>query len=126
MADGAGPKFLPSLPQNDDEKRSKRRRLELSIARTRYNYTNSYLYPAPLAAQVPSSDTFSLAYKAKVAPVLFEIAENLQKVLVERFEAQLRSDLPAMPMPWMVALRKATVGNRPNPPASRFGPNAPL
>ena len=51
MADGAGPKFLPSLPQNDDEKRSKRRRLELSIARTRYNYTNSYLYPAPLAAQ---------------------------------------------------------------------------
>ena len=107
MADGAGPKSLPSLPQNDDEKRSKRRRLELSIARTRYNYTNSYLYPAPLAAQVPSSDTFSLAYKAKVAPVLFEIAENLQKVLVERFEAQLRSDLPAMPMPWMVALRKA-------------------
>ncbi len=98
---------LPSLPQKDDEKRSRHRTYELSLARTRYNYTTSYLYPAPLAAQVPDSEKFTLAYKAKVAPVLLEIAENLKSVLLARFEAQLRSDLPAMPMPWMVELRTA-------------------
>ncbi|MEO8584893.1 MAG: lipoxygenase family protein [Acidobacteriota bacterium] len=98
---------LPSLPQKDDEKRSRHRAYELSLARTRYNYTTSYLYPAPLAAQVPDSEKFTLAYKAKVAPVLLEIAENLKSVLLARFEAQLKADLPAMPMPWMVELRAA-------------------
>ncbi|HQR46352.1 MAG TPA: lipoxygenase family protein [Thermoanaerobaculia bacterium] len=96
-----------SLPQKDDEKRRRHRAYELSLARTRYNYTTSYLYPAPLAAQVPDADKFSLAYQAKVAPVLLEVAENMKAVLVARFEAQLRADLPAMPMPWMVALQKA-------------------
>jgi arachidonate 15-lipoxygenase len=98
---------VPSLPQKDDEKRSKHRAYELSLARTRYNYTTSYLYPAPLAAQVPDSEKFTLAYKAKVAPVLLEVANNLRQVLVARFEAQLNADLPPMPMPWMVALRAA-------------------
>ena len=98
---------LPSLPQRDDGKRARHRSYELSLARTRYNYTTSYLYPAPLAAQVPDSEKFTLAYKAKVAPVLIEVADNLKRVLVARFEAQLRSDLPAMPMPWMVALQAA-------------------
>jgi len=103
----SSPHSLPSLPQKDDEKRALHRSYELSLARTRYNYTTSYLYPAPLAAQVPDSEKFTLAYKAKVAPVLLEVAENLQKVLVARFEAQLQSDLPPMPMPWMVALQNA-------------------
>jgi arachidonate 15-lipoxygenase len=107
VTDGVLSGLLPSLPQKDDEKRARHRSYELSLARTRYNYTTSYLYPAPLAAQVPDSDKFTLAYKAKVAPVLVEVAENLKRVLVDRFEAQLRSDLPAMPMPWMVALQNA-------------------
>lgn len=107
MLSSSAPGSLPSLPQKDDEKRSRHRAYELSLARTRYNYTTSYLYPAPLAAQVPDSEKFTLAYKAKVAPVLLEIAENLKTVLLARFEAQLHADLPAMPMPWMVALRAA-------------------
>ncbi len=113
MTDGVLSSFLPSsasvpsLPQKDDEKRAKHRAYELTLARTRYNYTTSYLYPAPLAAQVPDSEKFTLAYKAKVAPVLIEVAENLKAVLVARFDAQLRSDLPTMPMPWMVELQKA-------------------
>jgi arachidonate 15-lipoxygenase len=96
-----------SLPQKDDAKRAHHRAYELSLARTRYNYTTSYLHPAPLAAQVPDDERFTLAYKAKVAPVLLEIASNLKTVLVARFKAQLESDLPPMPMPWMVALRAA-------------------
>lgn len=107
MLSSSASNSLPSLPQKDDEKRSKHRAYELSLARTRYNYTTSYLYPAPLAAQVPDSEKFTLAYKAKVAPVLLEIAENLKTVLVARFEAQLKADLPPIPMPWMVALRAA-------------------
>ena len=95
MLSSSAPGSLPSLPQKDDEKRSKHRAYELSLARTRYNYTTSYLYPAPLAAQVPDSEKFTLAYKAKVAPVLLEVAENLKSVLVARFEAQLNADLPA-------------------------------
>jgi arachidonate 15-lipoxygenase len=103
----SSPSSLPSLPQKDGEKRARHRSYELSLARTRYNYTTSYLYPAPLAAQVPDSEKFTLAYKAKVAPVLLEVAANLKSVLVARFEAQLNADLPPMPMPWMVALRAA-------------------
>jgi arachidonate 15-lipoxygenase len=107
MSEIAGGASVPSLPQNDDPARSERRRYELSLARTAYNYTTSYLAPAPLAAQVPDAERFSLAYEAKVAPVLIEVASNLKRVLVARFEAALRSDLPAMPMPWMTELKRA-------------------
>ena len=107
MPDNAGRDLLPSLPQADDETKSARRKYELSLARTAYNYTTSYLFPAPLAAQVPEGERFSLAYKAKVAPVLRDVASNLKQVLVRRFEEQVRSDLPKMPMPWMVELERA-------------------
>lgn len=107
MPDSSGRNSLPSLPQADDEARRTQRQYELSLARTAYNYTTSYLYPAPLAAQVPASERFTLAYKAKVAPVLIEVAANLRQVLVQRFEDQLKSDLPTMPMPWMVTLERA-------------------
>lgn len=109
MPDNAGRDLLPSLPQTDDETKSARRKYELSLARTAYNYTTSYLFPAPLAAQVPDGEKFSLAYKAKVAPVLRDVASNLKQVLVRRFEEQLRSELPQMPMPWMVELERAVL-----------------
>ena len=44
---------VPSLPQSDDAATGARRKYELSLARTAYNYTTSHLYPAPLSAQVP-------------------------------------------------------------------------
>lgn len=107
MADSTGREPLPSLPQADDAERSARRKFELSLARTAYNYTTSYLHPAPLAAQVPDDEKFSLAYKAKVAPVLIEVAANLKQVVLRRFEEHLKADLPKLPMPWMVALAHA-------------------
>jgi len=107
MSDTPRREPLPSLPQSDDDDAREDRAYQLSLARTAYNYTTSYLSPAPLAAEVPSDEKFSLAYKAKVAPVLIEVADNLRRVLMARFEAELKSDLPAMPMPWMVDLEKA-------------------
>jgi arachidonate 15-lipoxygenase len=107
MRKTAARKQPPSLPQNDAAEQRAHRAYELSLARTAYNYTTSYLPPAPLAAQVPPDERFSLAYEAKVAPILIEVASNLRKVLTERFETELRSDLPRLPMPWMVALEKA-------------------
>lgn len=97
----------PSLPQRDDAETSAHRQYELSLARTAYNYTTSYLYPAPLAAQVPDAEKFSIAYEAKVAPVLLEVAANLKQVLIARLEEHLKSDLPKMPMPWMVEMKEA-------------------
>lgn len=97
----------PSLPQRDDPKTSEHRRYELSLARTAYNYTTSYLYPAPLSAQVPDGEKFSVAYEAKVAPVLIEVAANLKRVLIARLEDHLKSELPKMPMPWMVDMKQA-------------------
>ena len=89
MADSAGLPSLPSLPQRDDAATSARRKYELSLARTAYNYTTSYLYPAPLSAQVPKGEKFSIAYEAKVAPILIEVAANLKRVLVKLFEREL-------------------------------------
>ncbi len=107
MPDTGSKSTVPSLPQRDDADTAAHRAYELSLARTRYNYTTSYLYPAPLAAQVPAEEKFSFAYEAKVAPVLLEVAANLKKVLMKRFEDHLRSDLPKMPMPWMVDMKAA-------------------
>jgi len=98
---------VPSLPQRDDAATSATRQYELSLALTAYNYTTSYLYPAPLSAQVPDGEKFSVAYEAKVAPVLIEVAANLKAVLMRLFERELRSDLPPMPMPWMVEMETA-------------------
>lgn len=102
-----GRDWLPSLPQDDDATRRERRAYELKLARTAYNYTTSYLHPAPLAAQVPDGERFSIGYKAKVAPVLLEVAANLKQVLMRRFEEHLRADLPKLPMPWMLELQRA-------------------
>src|SRR6185436_18811360 len=107
MTERSGRTAVPSLPQADDPALRERRAYELSLARTAYNYTTSYLPPAPLAAQVPAHEKFSLAYKEKVAPVLLELTENLKQVVVSRFEAELKSDLPQMPMPWMSQLVQA-------------------
>ena len=107
MTDIAGLPSLPCLPQRDDAAKSADRAYELSLARTAYNYTTSYLYPAPLSAQVPDGEKFSIAYEAKVAPVLIEVAANLKAVLMKLFERELRSDLPTMPMPWMVEMKAA-------------------
>lgn len=107
MAAIAGPPSLPSLPQKDDAAASARRKYELSLARSAYNYTTSYLYPAPLSAQVPDGEKFSVAYEAKVAPILIDVAANLKAVLMRLFERELKSDLPAMPMPWMIEMKKA-------------------
>ncbi len=101
------PEKVPSLPQKDDAATAERRKYELSLARTAYNYTTSYLYPAPLSAQVPKNEKFSVAYEAKVAPVLIEVAANLKKVVLRLFERQLRSELPPEPMPWMVEMKEA-------------------
>ncbi len=107
MADTAGAPLLPSLPQKDDAAAGATRAYQLSLARTAYNYTTSYLYPAPLSAQVPPGEKFSIAYEAKVAPVLIEVAANLKAVLLKLFERELKSDLPPMPMPWMVEMKEA-------------------
>jgi len=98
---------LPSLPHEDDPGARAHRQYELSLARTAYNYTTSYLYPAPLSARVPDGEKFSIAYEAKVAPVLIEVAANLKAVVMKLFERELKSDLPTMPMPWMVEMKKA-------------------
>jgi arachidonate 15-lipoxygenase len=107
MPDTARRDPLPSLPQGDDDAERRERAYQLSLARTAYNYPTSYLSPAPLCAEVPSDEKCSLAYEAKVAPVLIEVADNLRRVLMARFEAELKSDLPELPMPWMVDLEKA-------------------
>ena len=98
---------VPSLPQRDDAATAERRKYGLSLARTAYNYTTSYLYPAPLSAQVPKNEKFSVAYEAKVAPVLIEVAANLKKVVLRLFERQLRLELPPVPMPWMLEMKEA-------------------
>jgi arachidonate 15-lipoxygenase len=85
MPDNPPVPVLPSLPQRDDLKTAEKRKFELSLARTAYNYTTSYLYPAPLSAQVPKGEKFSIAYEAKVAPVLIEVAANLKKVVLTFF-----------------------------------------
>ncbi|MGJ7498513.1 lipoxygenase family protein [Variovorax sp. RT4R15] len=69
---------IPTLPDKSDTPQSKARALQLSLARTAYNYVRSYpnLDAVPMCAGVPPGEEFSAAYSALVAQTSAEIAEN--------------------------------------------------
>ena len=72
----------PTLPDQSDTAQAKAQRearaLQLSLARTAYNYVRSYpnLDAVPMCAGVPPGEEFSAAYNALVAQTSAEIAEN--------------------------------------------------
>jgi len=69
---------IPTLPDPDNAAQLEARALQLSLARTAYNYVRSYpnLEAVPMCAGVPPGEEFSAAYSALVAQTSAEIAEN--------------------------------------------------
>ena len=72
---------MPTLPDKaatPPSEEQKARALQLSLARTAYNYVRSYpnLDAVPMCAGVPPGEEFSAAYNALVAQTSAEIAEN--------------------------------------------------
>jgi len=84
----------PSLPQHASPAEREQRQFQLSLARTDYNYMQSYLEGVPLSADLPKAEAFTLDYEAKVVPVLLALGENFKSVVVALLERELRSDLP--------------------------------
>ncbi|MDT8999240.1 lipoxygenase family protein [Paucibacter sp. APW11] len=85
---------LPSLPQHDSEAVREARAFQLSLARTSYNYMQSYLEGVPLSADLPKGEEFSIGYEAKVVQVFIPLAENFKRVVVKLLERELEQDLP--------------------------------
>ncbi|NRA46461.1 MAG: hypothetical protein HRU09_16040 [Oligoflexales bacterium] len=56
---------IPNDPSLTDEDR-KQRNFEISLAKTAYNYTLSYLPPVPLSADKPKGEGFSADYVAQL------------------------------------------------------------
>lgn len=83
-----------SLPQLCSLEEQGKRSFDLSISKTDYNYMFSYLEPIPIAASVPKSEEFSLAYEAKVLQVFLAIAENFKSVVISFMEKELVDDMP--------------------------------
>lgn len=84
----------PSLPQSNDIQRKRDRQFELSVARTKYNYMQSYLEGLPISADVPEGESFSIAYNAKVIEAFIPLAENFKAVVTALLERKLANDLP--------------------------------
>lgn len=83
--------ILPNLVT--DAEQLEERDYHLKLARTKYNYMQTYLPGVPMTASVPSEDNYSLAYKAKVLRVGKVIAENYKNVLVRLVEEDLKNGL---------------------------------
>lgn len=68
--------------------------LQLSIARTRYNYTRTYphLEDVPLCANVPASEAFTADYNALVQRSSIEIAKNFLPQVLAILEEQFAND----------------------------------
>lgn len=84
----------PSLPQNSSTEAQLKRKFDLSISKTDYNYMFSYLEPIPIAASVPKNEAFSIDYEYKVLQVFLLIAENFKAVIVGLIEKEIMDDLP--------------------------------
>ena len=83
-----------SLPQFITEEDKAKRKMELSISKTDYNYMFSYLEPIPIAASVPKSEEFSPDYEYKVLQVFTPLVENFKAVIIGLIEKELLDDLP--------------------------------
>ncbi|WP_416397227.1 lipoxygenase family protein [Allohahella sp. A8] len=94
MIDALPSTTMPSLPQNDSPAAQSQRQFQLSLARTNYNYMQSYLEHVPLSAGVPKGEEFSLAYTAKVLPVFLRLAANFKYVVLGILAEELEGDLP--------------------------------
>ncbi|GAA3975090.1 arachidonate 15-lipoxygenase [Allohahella marinimesophila] len=94
MIDASSSNPVPSLPQNDTPTAQAQRAFQLSLARTSYNYMQSYLEHVPLSAGVPKGEEFSLAYTAKVLPVFLRLAANFKGVVLGILAEELEGDLP--------------------------------
>lgn len=87
------PPVYPSLPQNDPA-HQEARKFQLSLARTQYNYMQSYLEGVPLSADLPESEKFSLDYEAQVLEVFLALSANFQTVVLGLLKRELEADLP--------------------------------
>ena len=84
----------PSLPQTASADERASRQLQLSLARTSYNYMRTYLEPVPMSADLPKGEEFSLAYEAQVLQAFVPIAENFKRVILRLLTEELQGDLP--------------------------------
>ena len=85
---------IPSLPQQLDAEARKARAFQLSIARTQYNYMQSYLEGVPLSADLPEAEKFSPAYEAQVVEVFLALTDNFKRVVMMLLERELLADVP--------------------------------
>ena len=83
---------IPNDPNLTDEDR-KQRQFEISLAKTAYNYTLSYLPPVPLSADQPKGEGFSAEYISHLIKPFTVLTENFLAVVTQRLEAELTGDL---------------------------------
>ncbi len=85
---------IPSLPQSQSPEARETRRFQLSLARTEYNYMQSYLEGVPLSADLPQAEKFNPAYEAQVLQVFLVLSANFQRAVLRLLERELSADLP--------------------------------
>ena len=84
----------PSLPQNVTDAERAQREFNLSLARTNYNYMQSYLEGVPMSADLPNAEKFTLDFEAQVLAVIRRMMNNFSTVVVGLLKKELESDLP--------------------------------
>lgn len=84
----------PTLPQNVSDAQRQQRQFDLSLARTNYNYMQSYLEGVPMSADLPSTEKFSLDFEAQVLKVILRMMNNFSTVVLALLKKELESDLP--------------------------------
>ena len=84
----------PTLPHHGTAEDRSARALQLSLARTAYNYVRTYpnLDAVPLCAGVPAGEEFSAAYTAVVAQIVAQIAENFGANALRFLKREIAAD----------------------------------
>src|SRR5215813_3492325 len=84
----------PTLPNQGTAEDRSARALQLSLARTAYNYVRTYpnLEAVPLCAGVPAGEEFSEPYNAVVAQVVAQIAENFGANALRFLKREIAAD----------------------------------
>ena len=96
----------PTLWDQCTEAEREARRFATALARTKYNYTRSYLPPLPFSADAPKGEEFSVYYIALLVEPIFEVIENLKKAVIERLEMEIASDVQLASFgPWLQDLK---------------------
>lgn len=84
----------PTLPQYAPSHEREKRKFDLSLKRTAYNYTNTYFDGVSVSGNLPPGEEYDDVFKSKIFEVALLITENFKNVVLRLLKENMANHMP--------------------------------